>query len=85
MGRVVQREGILMVQKKRHSLLESCVSTGIGFTIAYVTTVLVLPLFNLRPSAAEAFWITSIFTVISIIRGYYVRRLFNWLHLRGVL
>lgn len=74
-----------MVQKKRHSLLESCVSTGIGFIIAYITTMLVLPAFSFRASFAQGFWITSIFTVISVIRGYWVRRLFNYLHLRGVL
>lgn len=74
-----------MVQKKKHSLLESCASTALGFFIAYLTTILVLPLFGLRPSLSESFWITSIFTVISVIRGYYVRRLFNYLHHRGVL
>lgn len=74
-----------MIQKKRHSFFEACVSTAIGFLIAYVTTIVVLPAFGFRATLSQSFWITCIFTVISIIRGYYVRRLFNWLHFRGVL
>ncbi len=73
------------MQKKHHSLLEACVSTSIGFVVAYATTITVLPLFGLRPTLSESFWITCIFTVISILRGYYVRRLFNFLHHRGIL
>ena len=73
------------MQKKRHSLLEACVSTGIGFGIALLTTAIVLPLSGFQPTLSQNIFITSIFTLISVVRGYFVRRLFNWLHFRGVL
>ena len=74
-----------IMQKKRHSLLEVCVGTAIGFIVAYLANWIVLPWFGLFPSHGEIFWITCVFTVISIVRGYFVRRLFNWIHLKGIL
>lgn len=45
----------------------------------------VLPWFGFRPSLHQNFIITCCFTVISVVRGYAVRRLFNWLHAREIL
>ena len=73
------------MQKRQHSFLEACVSTSIGFGVAYLANWLVLPLFGFKASHGQIFWITVIFTGISIIRGYYVRRLFNLLHIKGIL
>ena len=73
------------MQKKRHSLLEACASTAIGYVIAFITTLAVLPLFGFTPTLHQNFWITNIFTVVSILRGYYVRRLFNYLHAKEIL
>lgn len=74
-----------MAQKRKHSLMETLTSTFIGYVLAYVTTLLVFPLFGWEISASKSFWITNIFTVLSILRGYGVRRLFNWLYLKGIL
>lgn len=73
------------MQKKKHSLLEACIGTAIGYSIAFVTNLLVLPLFGYTPTLSDNFWITNVFTAISVIRGYYVRRLFNWLHVKEIL
>lgn len=64
-------------QSKRMSLAEICFSTAIGFVVAYAANAVVMPAFGHHVSMAENFWITSIFTVISIARGYCVRRLFE--------
>lgn len=69
-----------MSQSRRQSIVETCASTAIGFGIAYVASYCVLPLFGHRVTPADNFWITTIFTVISLVRGYYVRRMFNYLH-----
>lgn len=74
-----------MTQRFRHSLLETCISTAIGFGVAYAANWWVLPWFGFHPSHKETFVITCIFTVISILRGLAVRRFFNWLHKEGVL
>lgn len=62
------------------SAVETVASTAIGFVIAYVASYTVLPLFGHHVTHGENFWITVIFTVISLIRGWCVRRLFNRLH-----
>ena len=73
------------MQKKKHSLLEACLSTAIGFGVAVLTNFLVLPLFGLPVTGSQSFWIGVVFTLVSAVRGYYVRRLFNWLHVKGIL
>jgi len=42
-----------------------------------VTVWVVVPLYNLTWSLADSFWVTMIYTVVAIIRGYFVRRYFN--------
>lgn len=73
------------MQKARHSFLEACIGTTIGYGIAFGANMVILPLFGYTPSLAHNFWITNFFTVISVIRSYYVRRLFNWLHHKEIL
>jgi hypothetical protein len=73
------------MQKRRHSLLEAAVSTTIGFVVAYAANLIVLPLFGYTPGLIENIWLTTIYTVISVFRGYFVRRLFNWLHIKKIL
>lgn len=67
-----------MNQPRWHSFLEAWASTLIGFGISWITTILVMPLFGMpNVTAGKSFLITCIFTVASIIRGYFVRRWFN--------
>jgi hypothetical protein len=73
-----------MRQTKLQALRETVASTAIGFVIAYAATAFVMPAFGYRVTHADNFWITCIFTVISLVRGWCVRRLFDWLHHRGV-
>lgn len=73
------------MQKKKHSLLEACLSTAIGFGIAFITNLAVMPWFGFHITMVQNFWITVIFTFISLLRGYYVRRLFNWMHVKEIL
>jgi hypothetical protein len=62
------------------SAIETIGSTAIGFVIAYVASYTVLPMFGHHVTHGQNFWITAIFTLISLIRGWCVRRLFNRLH-----
>lgn len=67
-------------QSRGMSFAEICFSTAIGFVIAFITNAVVMPAFGHHVSASQNFWITVIFTVVSIIRGYFVRRLFEAMH-----
>lgn len=73
------------MQKKRHSFLEACLGTAIGFLIAVATQMLVFPLFGIKTSTETNLAIAGIFTLVSIIRSYFIRRFFNLLHAKGIL
>ena len=62
-------------QSRSTSFLKSLVSTAVGFAVALAANALVLPLFGFRPSIAENLALTSVYTVISIARGYALERL----------
>jgi hypothetical protein len=66
-------------QSRRMSLIETCVSIAIGFVVSMVIQAVVLPAFGHDITLAQNFWITCIFTVASILRGYLVRRYFVFL------
>ena len=69
------------MQKRRHSFLEACISTAIGFAVAYLINIFVMKaFFGVIITPTQNVMVTSIFTVASIVRGYGVRRMFNWIH-----
>ena len=70
------------MQTRKMSLVETSVSTAIGYSVATIANFYVLPLFGAPVSWGSASWIGVIFTAISMIRGYFVRRLFNWMQHR---
>lgn len=60
-------------------MVETLSSTAIGYTVATAANYYILPLFGAPVSLTTASWIGVIFTLISLVRGYLVRRLFNWI------
>lgn len=66
-----------MLQTKRQSLIETLTNVAIGYLVSLIANLIVLPLFNYNISLTDGIYISIIFTVISIIRGYLVRRYFN--------
>lgn len=67
------------MQSKKISLLEALLNTASGFITSLITQWLVFPWFNFSPSLRENLTITAIFTIVSIVRSYAWRRLFNHL------
>jgi len=65
------------MQSRKHSLIETLVGVAIGFAVSMGLSMVVYPLFGHSFSLAQNLWITVIFTVASVVRGYLVRRLFN--------
>lgn len=67
-----------MKQTKLESFIEASINTAIGFIISYLTWILiVVPLYHMELSHKDNLVITLIFTVVSVIRGYVIRRYFN--------
>ena len=65
------------MQSKRESLVETLTNVSIGWFISFIANMLVLPLFGYNINLTDGVLISIIFTVISIVRGYVVRRWFN--------
>lgn len=74
-----------MKQSKVMSLIETALSTAIGFAVALITQIAVFPLFGFHPQFHENLLITLIFTVVSIARQFLMRRVFEALHIRRPL
>ena len=66
-----------MQQSKLESLAEVCLNVGIGWVIALITQFIVFPMFGIDVTVGEQLLISVIFTIVSIIRGYVIRRWFN--------
>jgi hypothetical protein len=66
-----------MHQTKLESLAEVTINVVIGWIIAFITQLVVFPMFGVYVSISSQIWISVIFTVVSIIRGYVIRRWFN--------
>ena len=65
------------MQTKRQSLIETLTSVFVGWLIGVILNLTVLPLFNYNITVTDSLWVSLIFTVISVIRGYLIRRYFN--------
>ena len=72
-------------QKKHHSFLEVALNIGIGFTVSAVSNAVILPAMGFAVHLHQILEMTVYFTFISVARGYGVRRLFNHLHVKGIL
>ena len=65
------------MQTKKWSMIETLVSVGIGWLIGVILNMLVLPLFDYDVSLTDGVLISIIFTAVSVVRSYIIRRWFN--------
>ena len=65
------------MQTKKQSAIESLTSTTIGIIIGIVLNLTILPIFGYPVSLSDSLWISVIFTAVSVIRSYIIRRCFN--------
>jgi len=65
------------MQPRLQSFIEAITSTLIGLVVAMVTQLIVFPLYGLEINLQSNIEIAGIFTAVSIVRGYLVRRWFN--------
>lgn len=74
-----------MKQSKFASAVEVISGTLLGLLIAGLTNWLILPFWGFASSIKQSFEIGFVFTAISLIRGWILRRVFEWLRTTGVL
>lgn len=71
-----------MKQTRRASFVEAITNVAVGFVLSFAANYYALPLFGLFPTAHDAMAISGILTIISIIRSYSLRRVFEmWRHI----
>lgn len=66
-----------MKQSKQNSLIESAVQTIIGLGTSIILQMVLYPILGIPVSFSQNLIITAVFFVVSIIRGYIVRRIFE--------
>lgn len=71
-----------MKQSRLMSLVEALANVLVGYGVAVATQMLVFPLFGLAVTITENLLIGSIFTAISVVRSYALRRGFEALRVR---
>ena len=67
-------------QSKQHSWWEAWMNIFVGFWINYFANLMIFPLFGFHISYEANFLMGIIYTVISLVRSYFLRRAFNKLH-----
>jgi hypothetical protein len=65
------------MQSKRGSLIEAIINVAVGYMVAVVTNMVVLPLFDIHVGLGDNMLIGLIFTAVSLGRSYLLRRIFN--------
>lgn len=73
-----------MTQSRRGSALEAVVNVIVGYSVNFAANMLIFPLFGWKISLSENLILGTIFTVISLVRSYWLRRFFNSITLRKV-
>ena len=68
------------MQSKRQSLIEAITNIIVGYSINFTANMLVLPRFGFNVTIRQNICIGVIFTGISLVRSYLLRRFYNNRH-----
>lgn len=68
------------MQTRRQTVVETVVSTCIGLVFSWGVQVVLVWAYNVEMTHSQNLQFVFWFTIASVVRGYWVRRLFNWMH-----
>lgn len=71
-------------QSARASALEALLNILIGFWISVGANIFLLPIWGYKVSLVQGVEIGLAFTLVSFLRSYLLRRLFNYIHIRQI-
>jgi hypothetical protein len=66
-----------MTQSRIMSMLEAAANVVVGYVLAIATQIVVFPWFGIEAALGEHLAIGAAFVMISLVRGYLLRRLFE--------
>lgn len=74
-----------MSQSRRVSAIEAFLNVVLGFCVSVLANWLILPHYGVSNKLTTSIEIGIWFTFISFLRSYILRRLFVWIHQKGIL
>ena len=66
-----------MRQTRLGSFIEAWINVLIGFGINFIANLLILPMFGFHITLMDNLYIGILYTIISVVRSYAIRRWFN--------
>ena len=66
-----------MKQSRLMSLVEAITNVVVGYGVAVVTQILIFPVFGLQTTLGENLAMGGIFTIVSLLRSFALRRVFE--------
>lgn len=66
-----------MRQTRLGSFIEAWINVLIGFGINFIANLLILPMFGFHITLMDNLYIGILYTTISVVRSYAIRRWFN--------
>ena len=72
-----------MKQTRLMSFVESVANVIVGYGVAVVTQILIFPIFGLHTTLVQNLKMGLIFTGVSIVRSFILRRLFEAIRVRN--
>jgi membrane protein implicated in regulation of membrane protease activity len=64
-------------QSRRGSAVEAVANVMIGYWVAVTAQIIIFPMFGVNLPVSDNMLIGVLFTVVSLVRSYLLRRLFN--------
>jgi len=71
-----------MKQSRLMSFCEAIANVAVGYCIAVLTQILIFPMFGLHTTLAQNLQMGAVFTVVSIVRSFTLRRIFDAIMVR---
>jgi hypothetical protein len=65
------------MQTRLMSMVETITNVAIGLVVSFLSQVVIFKYYDIHISLAQNLEMTLYFTVVSILRGFFLRRLFN--------
>ncbi len=73
-----------MKQSRLMSLVEAIANVAVGYGVAVFTQILIFPVFGLHTTLVQNLKMGGIFTIVSLVRSFALRRLFEALRVRSM-
>lgn len=65
------------MQSKLGSMIESVTNTGVGYVMGVTINMFLFPLFGWDVSVGQSMTVGAVYILISLVRSYILRRIFN--------